>query len=288
MGVWGATIEIPQNAGFPSTLGYSAWALTMIPVTLVGLKLINWKLDRDPRSILLGMITGLTGSGGQLALFQSLQSGPAYIVFPIISLTPVITILMAFLLLRERTTRKGWIGIILAFIALPLLSYQPPSDSNVTGYLWLGLSLVAFFGWGLQGYFMKFANNTMRAESIFFYMMISGLLLMPIAISMTDFSQNINWGFSGLYLAILVQFLNSIGVLFLVYAFRFGKAIIVAPLTAVGAPFLTIVLSLIIYGVVPHTVLVIGMVFAITASYFMSVGTEETPETAETKESFGS
>jgi hypothetical protein len=50
---------------------------------------------------------------------------------------------------------------------------------------------------------------------------------------------------------------------------RFGKAIIVTPLTAL-APVLTIIISLILYGVVPHTVLVTGMVFASAAIYLMA------------------
>lgn len=40
---------------------------------------------------------------------------------------------------------------------------------------------------------MKFANQTMRAESIFFYMSVTGLLLIPIALAMTAFSPAINW-----------------------------------------------------------------------------------------------
>ena len=30
-GVWGALIELPEKAGFPATLSYAVWALTMIP-----------------------------------------------------------------------------------------------------------------------------------------------------------------------------------------------------------------------------------------------------------------
>jgi len=37
----------------------------------------------------------------------------------------------------------------------------------------------------------------MKAESIFFYMMITGLMLIPFALLMTDFEQEINWGFKG-------------------------------------------------------------------------------------------
>jgi hypothetical protein len=49
-GVWGALIELPEKAGFPATLGYVVWALTMIPPALVALKIINWKLEKDKKS----------------------------------------------------------------------------------------------------------------------------------------------------------------------------------------------------------------------------------------------
>lgn len=53
-GVWGAFIEIPEKAGFPATLGYSVWALTMIPCALVALRIINWQLEYNKRSIFHG------------------------------------------------------------------------------------------------------------------------------------------------------------------------------------------------------------------------------------------
>ena len=87
-GVWGAIIEIPEKAGFPATLGYSVWALTMIPPALIALFIIKWKLEYDFRSILLGLVIGFTGAGGQLILFQALRTGPAYLVFPFISAAP--------------------------------------------------------------------------------------------------------------------------------------------------------------------------------------------------------
>lgn len=89
----------------------------------------------------------------------------------------------------------------------------------------------------------------MRAESIFFYMMVTGLLLAPIAYFMIDKESGVNWGFRGPYLAALVSVLNSMGALTLVYAIRYGKVIIVAPLTNAVAPIITIVLSLLIYAV---------------------------------------
>ena len=279
-GIWGALIELPQKSGFPATLGYVVWALTMIPPAIVALKIINWRLEFDRKSILLGCLIGLSGAGGQLVLFQALRTGPAYLVFPFISLSPVITIILSYIFLRERASKKGWIGIALALIAIIFLSYQPPNDANSSGYLWIILSLIVFIAWGVQAYIMRFANQTMKAESIFFYMMLTGLILIPFALLMTDFSLEINWGFKGPYLAALIQMLNSIGALTIVYAFRFGKAIIVSPMTNAVAPVITIILSLIIYQVIPHPIIISGMVLALISIFLMAI--EDNPEETKT------
>jgi drug/metabolite transporter (DMT)-like permease len=276
-GVWGALIEMPEKAGFPATLGYSVWALTMIPPALVALRLIRWKLEYDRRAIGLGCLIGFTGAGGQLILFQALRTGPAYLVFPFISLSPVITILLSTFFLKERASTRGWLGIILAMIAIPLLSYQPPKAAG-QGLLWIILALLVFLAWGVQAYIMKLANRTMKAESIFFYMMLTGLLLIPVALWMTDFSQPINLGFRGPYLAALIQILNAIGALTIVYAFRYGKAMIVSPLTNAVAPVITIILSLSLYGVIPHVIIMSGMGLALIAIFLMAIEDEgETP-----------
>ena len=273
-GIWGALIEMPEKAGFPATLGYTVWALTMIPPAVVALNIIHWKLEYDGRSIVLGSAIGFLGAGGQLILFQALRSGPAYLVFPFISLSPVVTILLAYWILKERTGTRGWLGIVLALIAIPLLSYQEPGSGAGRGYLWIILSLLVFLAWGIQAFIMRFANETMKAESIFFYMMVTGIILIPAALVMTDFSQPINWGFRGPYLAAMIQILNSIGALCLVYAFRFGKAIIVSPMTNALAPVLTVIISLAIYMVIPHPIIIIGMVMAVIAAFLMAVEEE--------------
>jgi drug/metabolite transporter (DMT)-like permease len=212
---------------------------------------------------------GLLGAGGQLLLFQALRTGPAYIVFPFISLYPVVTVALSVTLLKERASRRAWAGICLALPAIVLLSWQPSGGGPATGRLWLILALLVFAAWGVQAYVMKLSNLTMRAESIFFYMAATGVLLIPGAVVMTDFSQPINWGWNGPWLAALIQVLNAIGALCLVYAMRYGKAIIVTPMTSL-APVLTIILSLLIYQVVPHGVLVAGMALASVAIYLMA------------------
>jgi drug/metabolite transporter (DMT)-like permease len=177
---------------------------------------------------------------------------------------------MSVLFLKETTTKRHWTGIVIALIAIVLMSYQKPQNGNTSGYLWFVLAILVFLAWGVQAFFMKLANNRMKAESIFFYMMLSGLALAPFAYMMTDMSQPINWGFKGPYLAAMIQVLNAIGALMLVYAIRYGKVIIVAPLTNAVAPIITITISLIIYVVIPNPVIIAGMVIAMIAVYLIA------------------
>ena len=276
-GVWGAIAGISAERGFPETLVYCVWALTMVPPALVVLAMARWRLDRDIRSILYGLTIGLLGAGGQLVLFYAVTRGPPYLIFPVISLSPIVTITLSLLILKERTGRLGALGIVLALVALPMF------DLSLTGRVgdlgWAPLALLIMLCWGVQAFFMKLANNTMSAESIFFYMMLSGLLLAPVAWAMTDFSQPINWGADGTWLAGGIQMLNAVGALTLVFAFRYGKAIVVAPLSNAGAPLITAVLSLLILGAVPGPLKIVGLVLALIAYLLLAIEPEAADDT---------
>lgn len=273
-GVWGAFAGLPSANGLPETLNYVVWSLTMIPPALIVLSRGGQPLLRDRRSVALGLAIGLLGAGGQLLLFHAVRIGPPYLIFPIISLSPALTIALSFALLRERTGLLGLVGIVLALLSLPLFDYR--ADGEAAGYgSWFAMALAILAAWGVQAYVIKLANATMDAASIFFYMMLSGLLLSPVALAMTDFSQPINYSLDGPGLAAVIQVLNAIGALTLVYAFRYGKAIIVSPLVNAGAPLLTALLSLLLAGGMPSSYKVAGIVLALTAALLLAVQPEE-------------
>jgi uncharacterized membrane protein len=254
-GVWGAYAGLPTERGFPETLNYVVWALTMIVPAVWTLRAGGYAFAKDRKSVSLGLAIGLLGAGGQLLLFYTLRQGPAYLIFPIISLSPLITIGLSVVVLGERTR-------VLAMVALPLFDYQSSSDGSHFG-AWFALALLILGAWGMQAYFIKIANNHMNAQSIFAYMTLSGLLLCPVALLMTDFSQPINWGLGGPGLAAAIQMLNALGALTLVYAFRYGK-----------------VISLAIAHVMPPQTKIIAIVFAIIAAILLAIE-PESPKTAE-------
>jgi uncharacterized membrane protein len=239
-GVWGALAGLPGEHGVPETINYVVWALTMIAPAAFVLARGGKRLQRDPRSLALGLAIGLLGAGGQLILFHAVRIGPPYLIFPIISLSPAITIALSLGLLKERTGLLGTLGIALALLSLPLFDYRPDGAS---GYgLWFLLSLA--------------------------------ILLVPAALAMTDFAQPVNTRLDGVGLAAVIQVLNAIGALTLVFAFRYGKAIIVAPLVNAGAPLLTAMLSMILLGVVPGPVKIAGIALALMAALMLALQPE--------------
>jgi drug/metabolite transporter (DMT)-like permease len=217
------------------------------------------------------MAVGLLGAGGQMVLFYALARGPAYLIFPIVSLSPVVTIGLSVVLMGERTGKLGLVGIALALLALPTFDFAPGGGEAAGQAGWLIPALLVMLFWGVQAYFMKSANHVMSAESIFFYMTVGGLLIIPIAFGMTDFNQAIDRGVRGPLLAAGIQVLNAIGALTLVFAFRYGKAIIVAPLANAGAPLITACLSLALSGTLPGKLKIVGIVLALTASLLLAI-----------------
>ena len=272
-GVWGAFTVLPSEHGFPDTLTYVVWALTMIAPALWAMRRARGPLPHDARSLLLGLTIGLLGAGGQMLLFRAVTLGPTYLIFPIVSLSPVVTILLSLVVLRERTGRLGVAGIILAVISLPLFDYAPGAAAQHSG-TWFVLALAVMLAWGLQAYFIKLANASMSAEGIFTYMMITSLLFIPVALALTDFSQPINLSISGPWLAAAIQLLNAVGALLLVYAFRYGKAIVVSPLVNAAAPLLTSLISLMIAGSLPGPFKIAGIALALAGALLLSLQPE--------------
>jgi len=277
-GVWGAFAEFPTRHGFPETLVYVVWTLTMIPPAIYAMQRVGWKVQVDPKSLLLGALIGFTGAGGQMLLFHAVHTGPTYLIFPIIALSPVVTIGLSMVFLKERVSRLGAFGVLLALVALPLFNYTPGGEAGAPGQqgvTWFFYALIILLAWGVQGYFMKLANASMNAENIFLYMTLTGLLLVPVALWMTDFSIPINYGWQGPGLAALTQILNAVGALTLVYAFRYGRALVVAPLANAGAPMITAIVSMIVLSVMPNMVTIVAVALAFLAAALLAIEPED-------------
>ena len=275
-GVWGVFAGLPAEHGFPETLNYVVWCLTMIPPAWIALRRAGVRLQTDRRSVALGLAAGLLGAGGQLVLFYDVRIGPTYLIFPIIALSPALTIALSYSMLSERTGKLGILGVVLALASLPLFDYGNGGASNYG--LWFWLALIVLAAWGIQAYVIKLANGSMNAESIFGWMALSAVASIPFALALTDFKQPIHWGWSGPGLAAIIQVLNAVGALTLVYAFRYGKAIVVSPLINAGAPLLTAVIAMCLSAGMPGPFKLAGVVLATVAALLLALQPETPAE----------
>ena len=266
-GVWGAFSGLPTTKyGYPDEMVYILWSLTMLVPAYFSLR--GRTIDRRPIAAVYGLLVGLTGAGGQLLLFKALANGPAYLIFPIISISPAITVLMAVVILRERIRTLATVGVVAALASIVLFSVSGDSGDVSTGP-WLVLALLVMVAWGVQAYFMKKAATVgVNDATTFLWMTISGLLLVPVAfVMMGGLPGDAPWQAPVLTLG--TQLLNAVGALFLVMALSRGKATIVAPTTNALAPVLTIILSLAVYQTLPTVYGFIGIVLAIGGSTLM-------------------
>ena len=276
-GVWGAFSGLPTaEYGYPDEMVYIIWSLTMLIPAFFILR-SERTFDRRPIAAFYGLLIGLTGAGGQLVLFKALTIGPAYLIFPIVALSPGITVLMATFLLRERLLGLTKVGVVLALIALVCFNISGDTGDAAVGP-WLILALLITLAWGVQAYYMrKAATVGVNDGTTFGYMAISGLLLVPVAfVMMGSFPGGAPWQAPTLTFG--TQLLNAVGALFLVMALSRGKASIVAPTTNALAPVLTVLISLAVYQTLPTIYGALGIMLAIVGSTLMVYGDEKRDE----------
>ncbi|CAA9422905.1 MAG: Integral membrane protein [uncultured Quadrisphaera sp.] len=278
--MWGAFSSLPTaRYGYPDEMVYVLWSLTMLIPAFFALRGVTF--DRRSVATRYGLVVGLTGAGGQLLLFQALTIGPAYLIFPVIALSPAITVLMAVVLLRERIPVLAVTGVVLALLAIIAFSIST-GDEEASAGPWLLLAIGVTVAWGVQAYYMrKAATLGVNDGTTFGWMTISGLLLVPVAlVMMGGLPSGAPW--QAPTLALGTQLLNAVGALFLVMALSRGKASLVAPTTNALAPVLTILLSLALFQVLPSGFQTLGIVLALVGSTLMVYTDEKRGEAAAT------
>ena len=80
------------------------------------------KVGTDKLGVTYGVLTGFLAGIGNLALFAALEDGKASIVGPVTTLYPLVSVILAVIVLKERTNRWQFIGVILAVAAIFILS----------------------------------------------------------------------------------------------------------------------------------------------------------------------
>lgn len=120
-GLWGFFTKITVlHIDSKSALIYQTLGVFLIG--LVTLTLVNFKPATEVKGLSFAILTGMAYGIGCLFYFVAASKGKIITVVTLTALYPLVTIVLAYLLLREAISMKQFAGIGLAFIAILLMS----------------------------------------------------------------------------------------------------------------------------------------------------------------------
>jgi transporter family protein len=122
-GAWGAVSKLASD-GVDADTNQVLFTLGLLPLMLLVLRSSRTAAAQGRRAgIGWAFLTGILGGTGNVAFFRALVGGGnASIVVPATALFPLVTVLLAVVFLRERLGNAQKLGLVLAMIAIYLLS----------------------------------------------------------------------------------------------------------------------------------------------------------------------
>jgi drug/metabolite transporter (DMT)-like permease len=226
-GVWGFLPRLldrmsPEQMQVISTLG-------LLPVMAA----LVWRRERlagtnIKRGCALALAAGLVGSAGMLAFYRLMNAGQnAATVVPFTSLYPLVTILLAVLLLKEKLNVVQIAGVALALVSLYFFNAAREEPFSAG---WLAFALLPVILWGVSGLLQKLCTNDISAELstlCFLAALVPLGVLLLFLVPMTWTLAPAEWVW-----AVALGLFLGLGNLTLLAAFAAGgKAAIVSPLT---------------------------------------------------------
>lgn len=131
-GITGVTQKLSTNRiSSARSFLWFCWAMVALSAVVLALAHPHWGLGTEV--VICSVAGGALNGLGAWTSFRALESGgKASIVISLISLYPLLTVLLAVLVLRERLTGMQLVGAMTAIVAAILLSMESaPRDSPV-------------------------------------------------------------------------------------------------------------------------------------------------------------
>ena len=122
-GAWGAVLKLASRNMVWQQLYFYSGLATITAVVVVGLLNAHSVLSVGKLDAVIAVVAGVFGTLGYIFMVKSLEAGgDASIVVPLTALYPAVTAVIAFTVLSEKPTLEKIVGIVLAIVAVYLLS----------------------------------------------------------------------------------------------------------------------------------------------------------------------
>lgn len=184
------------------------------------------------RGFCQAFVGGVISSVGNIACFQALAAGgKAAAVIPLTSLYPLVTIILARRLLKERLNAVQWGGIVASFAALCCFINAGAKGLSPLLSPWLAAALVPIAAWGISDFLQKLATSHAPSELTTLAFLLA---FVPVGMLIPAFQPTV-WSLSGMtwLLLVLLGLFYSLGNFALITAYGVGgRASVVTPMTS--------------------------------------------------------
>ncbi len=230
----GAMIQILSSAG-------------LVPVALLLLFSRTLRQGANLRKgLALALATGFLAGTGNILTYNALaHGGPVSVVFPISSLAPLVPVLAAPLLFKERIRGVQAGGIAVALIAIVLLNTTPSSEATGESLsfftTWMVYALLALLIYGIT-YLPQKGATYFISDELSTVAFAVGFIVLDVVLVLSDPSLTWTIPVRAGAVSIFIGVLMGLGALTLFMAYRHGKASIVTPYVQLF-PVLTVLLG---------------------------------------------
>jgi len=241
-GAWGAVSRVLGDS-LPGAQSQVISTLGLLPILLVLMLSGHFRAD-SVRGCALAFVAGLVGSLGNIAFYGLMSLGEkAVAIVPLTALYPLVTVVLAVALIKERMNRIQIAGIVLALVAMYLFN-AGPSGPVKAGIFVQALLPIAL--WGVAGFIQKLSTNRIAGETSAFWFLLAMIPVAGVLPLVGRFAWRLplaTW-----FWAIALGLCFGLGNLTLLAAFaRGGKASLVAPLCGLY-PLVTVPLAVLFLG----------------------------------------
>ena len=234
----------------------------------------------------LALATGVTAGLGNIMLYNALGvGGPASLVFPIVSLAPVIPVLTSPFLFKEKIRGIQLAGIVIALIAIFLLNMSPSSTPKLGSVRlfsgWMVYAMLALIIFGVTFITQKGATYFISDElSTVVYTV--GFVVLDLALFVIAPAPSLNWKIPAIagWVSVFIGVLMGAGTLTLFAAYRYGKASIVTPFSQLF-PILTVLIAVPLYHEHLDLLRCIGIAAALGGGIILSLEKSTPPASLE-------
>jgi bacterial/archaeal transporter family protein len=227
-GVWAIVARVIGDALSPAQ-SQALSTLGMLPIIAILPFIGRKQTSRNPRKgVATALVAGILSCLGNVTYYHALNRGEkAATVVPLTAMYPLVTIVLAVFLLRERLSRFQLCGIAFSVWAIYLLNVSSPEAFFSP---WMFYALLPVLFWGITGFLQKLSTNDIPGERSTLWFLVA---FIP-ATALILWNEPVRALSIKIWLWVIgLGFFFALGNLAILLAFaRDGKASIITPLTA--------------------------------------------------------